>query len=195
MGARLPDAGALDRQRSCQRNALVAGPSMRQGEDVVQLRAAVAGDKAFLQQMLQVAADWRPGSVQSPVQEVLAIPAFAHYIDGWPRPGDFGVVAEGPDGTPLGATWCRTLPGDDPGFGFVALDVPEVTIGVVAEARGRGIGRRLLERLIADARERGVARLSLSVELDNPAMALYEHLGFATVAQDDGAATMVRSLQ
>jgi ribosomal protein S18 acetylase RimI-like enzyme len=72
------------------------------------------------------------------------------------------------------------LPGDDPGFGFVALDVPELTIGVVAEARGRGIGRRLLERLIADARERGVARLSLSVELDNPAMALYEHLGFAT---------------
>lgn len=161
---------------------------------MVRIRPAVASDGPFLVRVLQMAADWRPGSPQRSVGEVLAVPAFAHYVEGWPRPGDLGVVAEDAGGTPLGATWFRLLPADDPGFGFVASDVPEVTIGVVPDARGRGIGRRLLERLIVEARDHGVERLSLSVELDNPAMALYERLGFVTVSEDDGAATMVRSL-
>jgi ribosomal protein S18 acetylase RimI-like enzyme len=182
-----PGAPSLDAQRIM----LVAGASMRQGVGMVQLRPAVASDGDFLVQVLQLAADWRPGSPERPVGEVLTVPVFAHYVVGWPRPGDLGVVAEDDDGTPLGATWCRALPADDPGFGFVAPDVPELTIGVVPEARGRGIGRRLLERLIAEASDRGIPRLSLSVELDNPAMALYERVGFVTVSRDDGAATMV----
>jgi ribosomal protein S18 acetylase RimI-like enzyme len=77
----------------------------------------------------------------------------------------------------------------------VAPDVPELTIGVVAEARGRGIGRRLLEHLIEAAREARIDRISLSVEHDNPAMSLYQRVGFVTVAKDDGATTMLLDLR
>ena len=46
-------------------------------------------------------------------------------------------------------------------------------------ARGRGVGRLLLARLAAIARERGCSRLNLSVLDWNPARAFYHRLGFA----------------
>ncbi|MEX0312416.1 MAG: GNAT family N-acetyltransferase [Tateyamaria sp.] len=51
-----------------------------------------------------------------------------------------------------------------------------------AEARGRGVGRAVLEALIAEARARGLTRLSLetgSAEAFAPARALYAAHGFA----------------
>ena len=48
--------------------------------------------------------------------------------------------------------------------------------------------------LVEEARSRGIERLSLSVEVDNPAMGLYSELGFLTVCETEGGATMVLSL-
>jgi len=160
----------------------------------VSIRSAGADDQAFLEQMLAVAADWRADTAVRTVAEVLADPAVGHYLDGWPRPGDAGVVAVDATGTPLGAAWYRTFATDDPGYGWVADDVPEVAIGVAAAERGRGIGRRLLEGLAETAAAEGIERLSLSVEVDNPAMRLYLDLGWIVVAEADGAATMVLDL-
>src|SRR3546814_19732508 len=94
--------------------------------------------------MLAIAADWRPGSVVRSVEEVLAEPKLAHYVLGWPRAGDFGVVASDDDGRLVGAAWCRSFTADDPGFGFVSSEVPEVSLGVVSGFRRRGVGRQLM---------------------------------------------------
>ena len=161
------------------------------GSDEVIVRPASADDREFLERMLAVAADWRPGTPVRPVEQVLSDPHLARYVDAWPRPGDFGVIAEGAQGRPLGAAWCSHLPADAPGYGFVAVTVPEISIGVVAEARGEGIGRGLMRRLIDEARDRGVTQLSLSVELDNHALGLYSDLGFSVVSEESGAATMI----
>lgn len=157
------------------------------------VRRAVPDDLGFLREMLAVAAQWRPEAEPLPVDEVLADPSIGHYVSGWPRPGDVGVVAE-VQGEPVGAAWCRVFAADDPGYGFVAADVPELSIGVVAGFRGRGIGRRLLADLVAELARRGVRRMSLSVEVDNPALGLYAEMGFEEVARADGAATMVLDL-
>lgn len=159
--------------------------------DSVAIRPATAADAHFLQRVLVLAADWRPDVAPRSVEEVLADPALAHYVEGWPRPGDFGVVAEDGRGQPVGAAWCRSFSVDDPGYGFVSAEVPELSIGVFAGARGAGIGRALLTELIAEARARGIARMSLSVELDNHARRLYDSLGFTAVAEVAGSATMV----
>ena len=159
-------------------------------DGAARIRAATASDATFLRQMLAVAADWRPGALR-PVDQVLADPALAHYVVGWPREDDFGVVAEDDAGRPVGAAWCRRFPADDPGYGFVAPDVPELAIAVVEGARGRQVGRQLLEHLRAEARERAVDRVSLSVERDNPAVRLYASVGFVTVGEHDGSLTMV----
>jgi GNAT superfamily N-acetyltransferase len=56
-------------------------------------------------------------------------------------------------------------------------------------ARGKGLGRALVELAIEHARERGCKRIELDVDEDNaPARALYRELGFA-----DDAKANVRS--
>jgi len=101
----------------------------------------------------------------SPIR-LLGRPEVAHYVRGWPRVGDLGVVAE--DGPPVGAAWLRLLPEHDRGYGFVDAKTPELSIGVVPTHRGRGIGSLLLEALVGSACEQRHEALSLSVEPDNP---------------------------
>jgi GNAT superfamily N-acetyltransferase len=92
----------------------------------------------------------RSGAPDKPTptgDEVLADPRYAMYLAGWPRPGDHGVIAVH-DG-PVGAAWFRTYTETNHGHGFVAEDVPELSIAVIAPRRGEGIGRRLLLELVA----------------------------------------------
>lgn len=124
--------------------------------------------------MLAIAADWRPGAVVRSIEEIMNDPALAHYIAGWPSEGDVGVVAE--NGAPVGAAWWRFLSADDPGYGFVGVAIPELSIGVVETARGQGVGTMMLAALIDEADRRGLSALSLSVEHENPAGRLYRRL-------------------
>lgn len=159
---------------------------------VRKLRRATATDACFLREMLAVAADWRPDAALRPVAEIMRDPALAHYVSGWDADRDAGFIAD--EDQPRGAAWWRFFTADDPGYGFVSETTPEVSIGVRAGSRGRGLGTLLLEALIAEARQRGLPALSLSVELENPAARLYERLGFITVERLGGAVTMVLTL-
>ena len=59
--------------------------------------------------------------------------------------------------------------------------------------RSRGIGRALIRRLLADAAQRGIKRISLIVEPGNRARQLYESEGFTVVGTDAGGSlTMLR---
>ncbi|MBP2456335.1 N6-L-threonylcarbamoyladenine synthase [Clavibacter michiganensis] len=65
--------------------------------------------------------------------------------------------------------------------GAHAADVQ--TIAVADGSRGRGIGRALLTRLVAEAHSRGAREVLLEVRADNPvAQALYSSLGFEGIA-------------
>lgn len=62
-----------------------------------------------------------------------------------------------------------------------------MTVAVAPEARGRGLGRELVARLIRSARARGVARMMLEVRADNrAAVRLYEGFGFRQVHRRRG---------
>ena len=161
----------------------------------MRIRPATADDAGFLALMVREAAYWHPGTAPPPLDVVLRDHAIGHYVDAWPRAGDGGVVAIDDDGTPIGAAWWRTFTEDDPGYGYVDDGTPEMAIGVEAAWRGRGVGEALLGALHAAAQAAGVARLSLSVERDNPARRLYERVGYVEVRGDAGAATMVLALR
>ena len=145
----------------------------------VRCRPAGAEDFPFLATMLGEAAVWRPDKPTPTGDEVIADPRYAMYLAGWPRPGDYGLVAE-QDG-PLGAAWYRTYTEASHGYGFVSEDVPELSIAVIASRRHEGIGRRLLVGLIEASVAQGYAALSLSVNDGNPARRLYESVGFVAV--------------
>lgn len=54
---------------------------------------------------------------------------------------------------------------------------------IKAGFRNRALGRRLVEHVLAWARARGIARVTLLADQDNaPAQAFYERLGFTTSA-------------
>ncbi len=63
-----------------------------------------------------------------------------------------------------------------------ALDL--VYLGLLPAARGRGIGRALMQRLLGAVRERGLEVLTLAVdETNTPALRLYHRFGFTPVAR------------
>lgn len=159
----------------------------------MQLRPATATDADVLSAMLVEAATWRPGTPRRPVAAVVARPGNRRYVQGWPRAGDGGVVAEA-TGEAIGAVWWRLFPADDPGYGWVDEHTPELSIGVAEAWRRRGVGTALLAAAAEAATASGLARLCLSVELDNPAMRLYQRIGWREVARSTRAATMVLEL-
>ena len=73
------------------------------------------------------------------------------------------------------------LRGWDAGF-----EIPNLGIAVHPEARGRGAGRALIERLHEEARSRGARRVRLTVYTANdPARRLYEQLGYELEEKGD----------
>ena len=158
------------------------------------LRTAQRADLQLLRALLFEAAFWRSNVARPPPDEALANPELARYGEGFGRPGDFGIVAE-EGAQPLGAAWWRHYQADAPGYGFVDEATPELSAAVLPAHRGRGIGTALLGALEREARYRGIDRLSLSVERDNPAVALYQRLGFRPLNSERNALTMVIELE
>lgn len=157
----------------------------------VTFRAADARDAPLLFDMLVHAANWDPRRAAMLPREVAANPALSHYVDGWPAPGDLGVVATDEAGRVLGAAWLRRFSAADPSYGYLDDETPELSIGVEPRSRGRGVGAHLCERLLAAAAAAGIRQVCLSVEKANPAVRLYRRLGFAQVRDDGDAITMV----
>lgn len=146
-----------------------------------------------LRDALFEAAFWRGGD-HPVVADALASPHLRIYIDGWGRPGDIAVGARDSLGVFGGAAWFRLFTEADHGYGFVRNSIPEVSIGVQPGWRHHGVGRSLLSSLHQEARALGITQLSLSVESDNPALRLYERLGYVPMTEAGGAVTMVLGL-
>jgi ribosomal protein S18 acetylase RimI-like enzyme len=156
------------------------------------IRPATAEDLPFLEQMLAVAADWFSDTPRS-VSEIISDPAVAHYIAGWQREDDVGVVAA-EQTLKLGAAWWRFFTADDAGYGFVDASIPELSVAVVKSARRRGIGQQLLGALVEHAKARALPALSLSVAPDNHAVSLYKRVGFEQVGTVGESLTMLLRL-
>jgi ribosomal protein S18 acetylase RimI-like enzyme len=156
----------------------------------VRRRSAEPQDFPFLATMLGEAAVWRPDKPTPTADQVLADPRYSMYLAGWPRSGDYGLIAE--QAEPLGAAWYRTYTEAGHGHGFVAEDVPELSIAVIGSRRREGIGRRLLVDLIDASVSQGYSALSLSVAEANPARRLYQSVGFVPVGRHGSSRTMVR---
>ena len=114
-------------------------------------------------------------------------------------PDDRALVAE-VDGRVVGACWVRTT--DE--YGHIDDETPSFSISLYAQYRGRGIGGAmmhkgsamkpmkkkgiggaLMRQMLDELREAGYARASLSVQKENPALRLYERLGFRIIGDGE----------
>ncbi len=92
-----------------------------------------------------------------------------HYVEHYVG-ASFLVIERG--GMPIGRLYLHE--GND--------DVRVMDIALLPDARGQGIGGTLLRNVLAAASARG-RRVSIHVEIDNPARHLYERLGFTPVEE------------
>jgi GNAT superfamily N-acetyltransferase len=160
------------------------------GVAVLEIRLAQPDDEPFLWDMGWEATAVDDGMRALGREAAFATPHARRYLHGWGRPGDAAVVAV-VDGQRLGAACYRLFPAEEPGWGFVATNVPELSIGVISEVRGTGIGSALLDALLTLAREQGFRAVSLSVDRQNPARRLYERKGFRDAGISDSSDTSV----
>jgi GNAT superfamily N-acetyltransferase len=152
---------------------------------MVAIRELRPDETAFLREMLYAAIAWNPERrLPPPAAELLRLPQLTIFHEEWGRPGDTALVAE-EDGRLLGLAWYRFFTDAVHGEGYVDAQTPEVAVAVIEERRGSGLGTALMEAIHERARVDGVARISLSVDHDNPARRLYERLGYVEVAPAD----------
>jgi ribosomal protein S18 acetylase RimI-like enzyme len=155
------------------------------------IRQANLNDESFLWEILYEAI-YIPAGKDAPPRSVLEDPDVARYLLDWGREHDHGWIAEDfESGKPIGAAWLRLWDDDTRGYGFYDPTYPELTIALLPEARGQGIGTRLMEHLITEAHDAGYPGISLSVSCQNPARHLYERLGFRIVQEDEESVVMV----
>lgn len=107
-------------------------------------------------------------------------PDLVKYHQEWGREGDLALVAES-EGKIVGAAWCRLWKNEEKGYGYIADNIPELSMAVIPEYRSKGVGTALLAKLFLAVKEAGLNALSISVEKRNRAANLYLRLGFAIV--------------
>ncbi len=148
---------------------------------MIGIRATLPSDEEFLWRMLFYAShsNDEPGVE---VDDIRSNPDLVGYIAGWRDMGHLGVVAE--DTRPIGAAWLRSLGAEDSTNPvFVDVETPELAVAVEPGMEGRGIGSTMIRSVLDEAAGRGVPAVVLSARADNPAVLLYERLGFEVVGE------------
>ncbi len=149
----------------------------------ISFREIENSDEPFLWEMLYQALYVPDGEAPFP-REIIQQPKIKIYVENWGAETDQGIIAFN-DNSPVGAVWVRKIKA----YGFVSDDVPELTIALLPEFRGRGIGSKLMKELFSTVSPKYKA-ISLSVTAENPAMKLYQRFGFEVAKIDGNSATM-----
>ncbi|HEV7526910.1 MAG TPA: GNAT family N-acetyltransferase [Acidimicrobiia bacterium] len=159
-------------------------------------RLSAQADPAFLAEMLYEAVNWLDDGAEErpPLEAVLAVSENARYIADWGRTGDVALCALDRRDEPVGAVWLRRFDAGSPGYGYVADDIPELSIAVYPEFRGQRVGTLLMGSIIARAERDSTRAISLSVNRENPAKRLYARNGFEVVAEQADTLTMLLPL-
>jgi ribosomal protein S18 acetylase RimI-like enzyme len=156
---------------------------------MIEIRPLTLADEPFLWEMLYQALYVPEGHPPFP-REIVRNPEISRYVQGWGKADDLGFIAL-VEGKPVGAVWLRLLTGDHRGFGYVDATTPELSIAILPEYRGQGIGSKLIVRLLEKTQPRYGA-ICLSVSADNPAKRLYQKLGFEVTGENGSSLTLVK---
>jgi ribosomal protein S18 acetylase RimI-like enzyme len=141
----------------------------------VRLRPVEDADRPFLvelyastreEELAQI--EWPPGARDTFVDHQFSAQD-AHYRANYPG-ATLDIIEV--DGSPAGRLYVHRGPGD----------IRIMDIALAPGFRGRGIGTALLRGLVEEADSSG-RKLSIHVEMNNPARSLYDRLGFRPASE------------
>lgn len=144
--------------------------------------------KQFLYQAIFVEDPQNP-----PEESITETPELQRYIEAFGRAGDLCFVAELSGKQLAGAVWTRYFPEEKPGYGFAGPDIPELSISLLPEFRGQGMGTALMKAILEELKKQKVKQVSLSVSKKNRAFELYSQLGFRIIEEHDNDCLMLYS--
>lgn len=150
-------------------------------------------ETGILKTMLYNAIFIPPEEVKPP-PEIIELPEIAVYIKDFGREGDIFLVAE-IEGVIAGAVWTRLFTAGAQGYGFIAPEIPELSMSVLEQYRRQGIGTMLLAGMLKKLASKGFRQVSLSVDLANYAYRMYRKQGCEDYARHDESMTMLRQLK
>ena len=150
-------------------------------------------ETGILKTMLYNAIFIPPEEVKPP-PEIIELPEIAVYIKDFGREGDICLVAE-IEGVIAGAVWTRLFTAGAQGYGFIAPEIPVLSMSVLEQYRRQGIGTMLLAGMLKKLASKGFRQVSLSVDLANYAYRMYRKQGFEDYARHDESMTMLRQLK
>lgn len=144
------------------------------------IRQETEQDNDFLWEMLYQSIFVVEGEVK-PLRDILNQPDIIKYLCNWGRRGDIALIATDLNDNPIGAIWIRLFDETNKTYGYIDENTPVLSMALLSEYRGKGIGTVLLKEMIRTANDLGFKSLSLSVDPKNPALRLYEKQGFVKV--------------
>ena len=127
-------------------------------------------------------------------KEIIRLPELWRYIKDFGQKNDICLVAE-TDNKLIGAIWTRIYPAAERGYGYVDSETPELSMSVLKEYQQKGVGTRLLEKMLVKLTEYEFEQVSLSVDLQNYAVRLYQKFGFVISESDGKSAIMIKKLK
>lgn len=156
------------------------------------IRNLLPSETGILKTMLYNAIYIPPEEEKLPL-EIIEHPDLAIYIENFGREGDICLVADA-GGVIAGAIWTRLFSAEAKGYGFIAPEIPELSMSVLEQCRRQGIGTMLLSGMLKRLASEGYSQVSLSVDLANYAYRLYRKSGFEDYARHEDSMTMLKQL-
>lgn len=159
----------------------------------INIRAIKKNEIGILEDLLYEAI-FQPDTNNPIPRSILQVPEIKVYIKGFGnRKDDFCFVAD-LDGKIVGAVWVRIIFGEIKGYGNVDDTTPEFSISLFKEYRNKGIGNRLMKKMIEHLKKKGYKQTSLSVQKANYAVKLYRKMGFDVIRDENEEYIMVLKL-
>lgn len=190
----LPDPRSFDRSRTRTHSNMAAAINDEKKPSITYRPILKDTDQEIVWRVLMNAAH---ETDLAEVKENSLLQPYAQYFGN--KEGDIGVAAidenaadnfeDNANPKVAGAAWVRLL--REKGFAASVLDdptrvhnMPELAIACLPEYRGQGIGSNLLRKLLRAVKEQNSSKydgVCLSCREGNPAMKLYERLGFTVL--------------
>lgn len=157
--------------------------------DAVRIRELRSDETALLEAFVYEAI-FIPAGVEKPSREIINLPELRLYYENFGSGTADCCAAAEVNQTVIGAAWSRIM--ND--YGHVDDKIPSLAIAIYEDYRGKGIGTRLMRRLLELLKEKGCKQASLSVQKENYAVNMYRKLGFEVVRETDEEFIMICEL-
>ncbi len=157
--------------------------------DAVRIRELRSDETALLEAFVYEAI-FIPAGVEKPSKDIIRLPELRLYYENFGSGTADCCAAAEVNQTMIGAAWSRIM--ND--YGHVDEQTPSLAIALYEEYRGKGIGTRLMRKLLELLKEKGFKQASLSVQKENYAVKLYRKLGFDVVRETDEEFIMICEL-